>query len=133
METKWTQGPWAVTMEQRWPFDIAIAPNVVLMGRIAYSTAQTSLADVRKAVGFKRNQREETVRLVAEQEANAYLIAAAPDLADLAFAYERWEADVIINSDWTHDTPRLTQAQLDDLLRIQGLRNAALAKARGEE
>ncbi len=65
--------------------------------------------------------------------ANARLIAAAPELLQLAEAYAKWEADLITNDEsWdNHSCPRLTQAQVDELVRIQGLRNAALAKARG--
>ena len=53
----------------------------------------------------------------------------AADLLAVARAYEAWEADVILNADWSGDTPRLTQAQWDELVRVQGLRNAAIAKA----
>lgn len=60
-----------------------------------------------------------------------HMFSAAPDLVELASEYEAWEADVILNADWTHDTPHLTQSQWDEFLRIQGKRNAALAKARG--
>jgi hypothetical protein len=65
----------------------------------------------------------------ASAEANARLIAAAPDLHATARAYEAWEADVILNADWSGETPRLNQHQWDWLINIQGMRNAALAKA----
>ncbi|WP_395454737.1 hypothetical protein ACHMW5_13605 [Azospirillum melinis] len=64
-------------------------------------------------------------------EANARLIAAAPDLAAAARAYEAWEADLILNGDWSNELPRMTQAQYDRLLEIQAMRNAALRKAGG--
>ncbi len=69
-----------------------------------------------------------------EQElaANALLVSAAPDLLAVAKAYEAWEADVILNGDWSNATVRLTQAQHDALIEIQTLRNAALRKAGGE-
>lgn len=124
MSGKWTPGPWAVTMEQKWPFDIAITPNILLMGRIAYSTAQNSLEDVRKAVGFKHDQRDETIRLVAEQEANAHLIAAAPDLYVAAQAV----------LDGLHERIDLASGSGQPVPVFAGIAalHAALAKARGE-
>lgn len=41
--------------------------------------------------------------------------------------YEAWEADVIMNADWSEETPRLKRAQWDWLVDIQGKRNAALS------
>lgn len=82
MTGKHTPGPWMVEMDANWPFDIKIKPNIVLMGRVAYSSKQNSLEDVRSAVGFPHDQREEVACLVAEQEANAHLIAAAPTMAE---------------------------------------------------
>jgi len=68
-----------------------------------------------------------------EQVANANLIAAAPDLKAVALAYEQWEADVILDSKcWRYETPHITQALWDRFCEIQTMRNAALAKARGE-
>lgn len=46
-------------------------------------------------------------------------------------AYEAWEADLILNADWSNELPRMTQAQYDRLLEIQAMRNAALRKAGG--
>jgi len=54
------------------------------------------------------------------------------DLLAVAKAYEAWEADLVMNADWSDFTPRLTQAQLNRLLEIQAMRNAALAKMKGE-
>jgi len=66
-----------------------------------------------------------------EVDANARLIAAAPDLYAVCCAYEAWEADVIMDADWRDSTPRLTQAQCDRLIEIQAMRNAAIARAKG--
>lgn len=41
-------------------------------------------------------------------------------------AHEAWEADIVLNADWSAATPRLTQKQMDDLNEIQNLRNSAL-------
>jgi hypothetical protein len=67
-----------------------------------------------------------------EAEANARLIAAAPEGYQLALDYERWEADVILNADWSGETPRLRQDQWDRLIQLQEARNTFLAKARGD-
>lgn len=64
-----------------------------------------------------------------EGRANQRLIAAAPDLYEVAKGYEAWEADVIENADWRAPTPKLTQAQFDRLIELQTARNAALSKA----
>lgn len=45
-------------------------------------------------------------------------------------AYEAWEADVILNGDWSGETPALTQEQVDRLVAIQQLRNVALDRLR---
>ena len=65
--------------------------------------------------------------------ADAYLIAAGPELLALAKAYEAWEADLILNNAWDNKDglPSLTPAQYAELLRLQAMRNAAIAKATG--
>jgi hypothetical protein len=77
---KHTPGPWVLHQNDKWPFEIQIGNDVVTMSRVAYSTAQKTLNDVRLAVGFDWHERDNVCRLVAEQEANARLIAAAPEL-----------------------------------------------------
>ena len=70
-----------------------------------------------------------------ESKANAFLIAAATELFDLAKAYNEWEADIILNGDWGTDGmdpyPRLTESQYDRMLELQAMRNAAIHKAKG--
>jgi hypothetical protein len=63
--------------------------------------------------------------------ADSRLIAAAPDLLEVAKAYERWEADLILDADaWRgRDLPTISQAIWDRLIEIQALRNAAIARA----
>lgn len=78
-----TPGPWAVEMPDQWPFSIYVrsaTKTIVEASRYATSTRQGSLADCREAVGFRHSEIEEVRTNVAEQEANARLIAAAPDL-----------------------------------------------------
>lgn len=88
MTSKHTPGPWAVHFENRWPWGINIAPNVLQMTRVAYSTRQTSLDDVRDAVGFDQDERADVIRAVAEQETNARLIAMAPRMYEALKAAE---------------------------------------------
>lgn len=63
--------------------------------------------------------------------ADAHLFAAAPDLLAVALGYEAWEADLIMNNGWNgkDGLPTLTGPQYDEMMRLQGLRNAAIAKA----
>ena len=79
---KHTEGPWAVEFEDKWPWSIVITPNILTMPRIAYGTANKGLDDVRNATAFNYGEREKIAKMVAEQEANALLIAAAPDLLE---------------------------------------------------
>lgn len=74
-------------------------------------------------------------RSSSDEKANASLLTAAPDLYALALAYETWEADLILcqeawDGGWA-DLPKLTEELWDRLLKIQAMRNAAVAKARG--
>lgn len=64
--------------------------------------------------------------------ADARLIAASPDLFAVAKAYEAWEADVVFDGNWEDGLPKLTQPLFDRLLEIQAMRNAALAKVKGD-
>lgn len=54
------------------------------------------------------------------------------DLLAVARAYEAWEADLVLNADWSRSTPTMTQAQFDRMMEIQAMRNAAIAKAEEE-
>jgi hypothetical protein len=44
-------------------------------------------------------------------------------------AWEAWEADVILNADWSSGRAHLTLEQHDALTTVQEKRNAALSKA----
>ncbi len=53
-------------------------------------------------------------------------------LLDVAKGYEKWEADLVMNADWTDGIPVMTQTQFDQLIELQTKRNAAI-KAAGEQ
>lgn len=81
-QDKHTPGPWLVEMPQEWPFSILIEPNIIRMDRYAYGTGNKSLEDVRSAASFPHKNREHISAKIAEQEANARLIAASPDMLE---------------------------------------------------
>lgn len=57
----------------------------------------------------------------------------ALEIAETALkAHEAWEADIILNADWSQPTPRLTQAQCDALPDVQAKRNEALTAIAAE-
>ncbi len=62
------------------------------------------------------------------------LIGERDELRAVAKAYERWEADLLLcHEAWDgRDLPHFTQSLWDRLVEIQTMRNAAVAKAKGE-
>lgn len=69
-----------------------------------------------------------------EKRANARLIAAAPEMQEVLEGYEKWEADLILtNKVWVGGNPVIIDELYDKMIELQTMRNAALAKARGEE
>jgi hypothetical protein len=54
--------------------------------------------------------------------------ACAAEMRDVLLAYEAWEADLIMNGDWSCECVRITQAQHDRMLEIQAMRNTVLGK-----
>jgi hypothetical protein len=119
---KATPGPWALSEQPRWPFDIHIdagKENVVTLRRAAYSTAQDTLADVKSGKGFKGDERGQVVAAVEGQLATAHLIASAPELYD-----------ALLN---TLAVAKLKWGNLDeDVNVIFKQAESAVAKARGE-
>jgi cell fate regulator YaaT (PSP1 superfamily) len=113
--------PWTVEFEEQWPFTISIEPPGIDLGRYAYSTSDKSLDDVRAPKSFDPDERENIIAKIAEQEANAHLIAAAPELLEalsvvLDAANDR-RADAL-----GHDLPPMVRDKIE----------RAIAKARGE-
>ena len=41
-------------------------------------------------------------------------------------AWQEWEADIIMNGDWSNSMPRLTQSQYDRMIEMQEPRRAVL-------
>jgi len=41
-------------------------------------------------------------------------------------AWQEWEADIIMNGDWSNSRPRLTQSQYDRMIEMQEPRRAVL-------
>ena len=64
---------------------------------------------------------------------NTALVTAAPDLLAVALAYEEWEADLILDGDWSGDFVRMKAKQHDRMLELQAMRNAAVRKATGRK
>lgn len=113
--------------------------------------ASPDMADVVEAVETWVNQRggDETVDQIAVMAIEAYkrsipdggstaeaqAKAGAEFIAELVGvleAYEAAEGDIILTAEWSDDTPRITQSQFDRLVEIQGMRNAALSRARAK-
>lgn len=78
-----------------------------------------------------------TVLTDDQEDANAHLISAAPCLLAVAKGYEKWEADLILCDEaWGPNScrqfPQLTAALYDRLMELQAMRNAAIAKSKGD-
>lgn len=85
-----TPGPWTLKCDSTWPFDLHIDPLRITIQRIAYSTGQKTLDDVKRAVGFPPKEMPDVARMVMEQEANVTLMASAPDLLDALQMARTW-------------------------------------------
>lgn len=86
-ETKWTKGNWKLELNESWPFGFRISSGereIVRQDGACSSTAQQTRADYVDGVGFdyhsKFTTRDQAIDAVAEQDANAHLIASAPEL-----------------------------------------------------
>lgn len=113
MSSKHTLGPWHVEHASSWPFDIRIEPSVVTMTRVAFSSKQRTLDDVRAAVGFPGGDPQRIREMVAVQEANANLIGAAPELLDalkdIVKAYRTARVDLGYDDDGESDSIDLAE------------------------
>lgn len=85
-----TPDPWHMKFDEEWPFSMRViganGNEVMQQPPAAYSTEAKSRDDCRQGVGFPRTRkpgqsgltRQQASEAVAEQEANGYVIAAAP-------------------------------------------------------
>jgi pantoate kinase len=84
-----------VEFESKWPFQIRIEPDIVRMDRVALSSQQKTLDDLRAAVGFKHSERQAIIEAIKKQEANAELIAEAFNVATETGLTPRQLADAL--------------------------------------
>lgn len=97
MKNKHTPGPWEVHEDPRFPFRISIRNShetILGMDRTSFSTEQETLSDCREGKGFsEKNGEAQLVREgIANQEANARLIAASPTMYDY-IKRQAWNGD----------------------------------------
>lgn len=90
MSAKFTPGPWRLSLVQRWPFGVEVVSEngrfILHESATCHSTVQKTRADNEAGMGFKKESGE-AAAAIAEQDANARLIAAAPELLALAVRY----------------------------------------------
>lgn len=109
METKHTPGPWEIH------------------NRASTTVCLQSGRCVAACGGWCDNRRND---VLDEQQANARLIAAAPELLEFAHRIEKWEAKLLrCNAAWENSLPRFTQEIYDEWMELQSLRNGLIAKA----
>ena len=128
-DTKFTPGPWTFNASEKWPFGMSIEPNITRIDRIASSTAQNTLDDLRAAVGFEPHEREKIVGMIRTQEANMHLITAAPAL------YKTLEFVSNVLDEITEYPHVLSELEMKDAMRVDHALHEArvvMAKARGE-
>jgi hypothetical protein len=88
-----TPGPWSLELVQEWPFGVRVTAGdelILSQSAVCNSTQQETRLDCEMGYGFYENATEvhwraETARkYIAEQDANARLISAAPELLESA-------------------------------------------------
>lgn len=127
-ETKFTPGPWTLELVQTPMFGVIIKGGnceILRQDAFCHSTAQKTRRQNETGVGFEDNDvefvnKEEAQTIIATQDANAHLIAAAPEL------YEALEAVLAAGRAGTL-SESFEQMKVAHLLAL-----AALRKARGE-
>lgn len=121
-EKNFTEGTWTFVPLQQWPFGVSVVAGdkvILKQDAFAHSSKQKIRADCEQGVGFNEKDIEAVQNAIREQDANARLIAAAPDLLE---ALETLLAAV-------KTVPEMNNTRFDQL----GIQvNAAIKKAYGE-
>jgi len=126
-EVKWTRGPWRLEVVQKFPFGVTIwAGDWIIMRQdaICFATGQKSRRDNETGLGFERGgatERAAAEAAIAEQDATAHLITAAPELY---YAL----AEAALQLEYLHEKFTETGSGNAVLARIRDV----MAKARGE-
>jgi hypothetical protein len=119
-ETKFTPGPWKQSANEI--IGACGTPDGRVICKLAFG--HVSPAPVFDYLSREHRSDEPVVN------ANARLIAAAPDLLAVVEAYDAWEAKLLLDSGaWGNSLPRFTQELYDQWMELNAIRNAALAKA----
>lgn len=125
---KYTPGPWGIGSRKA---------TYTVLPEMAKKLQAYGLPTEFKAlsVGTSRGQ-VAIIPLDESNVANARLIAAAPELLEIAKRYELWEAKLLETSEsWGSEDglPQFTQELFDEWIELQTLRNLAIAKANGKQ
>lgn len=112
-----TPGPWQLKFDKQWPFALRViakcGKEVLEQKPAAFSSADESREDVETARNWGHKDKDEVVESIAEQTANARLIASAPDLL------------AVVEEIHSH----LYEKQ--DYFRVREMARVAIAKAKG--
>lgn len=81
----YTKGPWKLELKQKWPFGVKVVTDdkeILHQDAYCHSSDQKSRIDCEQAVGFPYRERASVSAAIREQDDNARLIAAAPELLE---------------------------------------------------
>lgn len=119
-----TPGPWTFEPNDKRPFGFSIVGGarqiVFQQDAVAFSSEQRTRADCESGVGFSFHERNRISEMIAEQDANGRLIAAAPDLLAACKAVDEFFDYCSTDPYHSHDKRELRKAI-----------KAAIAKATG--
>ncbi len=125
LNATFTPGPWALELRQAWPFGVRITAangdTILQVGACAHSTVQKTRQECEDGVGFRHKSkdgsttRDAVIFAIAEQDANARLIAAAPTMH---FLLKRLIDELPTRRDWLD--PDLERMARDILATVEG-------------
>ena len=98
MLTKHTPGPWHLQLVEEWPFGVKVLAGekeILSQSAFCHSSEQKTRRDCELGIGFEYKNdtfttRAEAVASIKEQDANARLIAAAPELLEKCEKIVAW-------------------------------------------